>query len=88
MNSPARISNMVLHCEKTTKKMKEVNAQAMLKKKDSGVKRSNGSKKECSKNAIPLCRSINTLSSRNSKATEQVGFDELVPTVDKQTGFF
>lgn len=66
---------MVLHCEKPTKKVKEANAKAMLKKKDSDVKRSCGSKKECSKNAIPLCRSINTLSSRNSKATEQAGFD-------------
>ena len=44
----------------------------MLKTRSHHVKRKRVSKKEASKLATPICRSVDSLSSRNSKAKEQV----------------
>lgn len=70
-----RLLAMVLHHLKTSKPVKTVNA-TMFAKRAKSLKRGRVSKKEASKHVFPLCKTMDTLNSRNKSATEQVGYGQ------------
>ena len=68
---PIHLISMVLEVVNSCREIKEVNKD-MLKTKSHHVKKKRVSKREASKFATPICRSVESLSSKNSKAKEQV----------------
>ena len=64
---------MVLHIVNSDRDIKELNKDFLKKKKNDGVNKVRVSKKEGAKEAMPLCRTIESLTSRNSVAKDQLG---------------
>lgn len=77
---------MVLHIVNSNAPIKELNKEFLKKKKKDGVNKVRVSKKEGAKEAMPLCRTIESLTSTNSVARNQVGWGMLLNIVSFTIG--